>query len=119
MLAPLQSTLSRLRFKEQLYELRARVPLALLVLDETLEPVYVHEQGRSLLSWLNRSSRFGKRHRELYDTHRSGTDGPSRLLSFENGTIQVRRTARQGVAHLVVYDSGKDGAPSLANLTRR
>jgi len=125
LLAPLQSTLSRLRFKEQLNDLVTKrctadgPPLVLMVLDETLQPIYVHAKGRSVLSWLNRSPRFQRQLCDVEDTNHLGTDEHSRLLSFENGTFLVRRTAHQQRAHFVIYDGGQSDSSRLTNLTKR
>jgi len=124
LLAPLQSTLSRLRFKEQLDDLvtkrcTATGPLVLMVLDETLQPIYVHAKGRSVLSWLNRSPRNQRQLCEVEDTHHLGTDEHSRLFSFEDGTFLVRRTAHQQRAHFVIYDGGESDTSRLTNLTKR
>jgi DNA-binding CsgD family transcriptional regulator len=123
LLAPLQSTLSRLRLKEQLNELMMKGSssvgrLVLMVLDETLQPIYVHAKGRSVLSCLNRSSRFQTQLCEVEDADHVGTDTNSKLVSFENETFLVRRMAHRQSAHFVVY-GGEGDASSLANLTKR
>ena len=123
LLAPLQSTLSRLRLKEQLNELMMKGSssvgrLVLMFLDETLQPIYVHAKGRSVLSCLNRSSRFQTQLCEVEDADHVGTDTNSKLVSFENETFLVRRMAHRQSAHFVVY-GGEGDASSLANLTKR
>jgi len=116
LLGPLQSTLSRLRFKEQLNDLRTKHatcarPLVLMVLDETLQPIYLHAKGRSVLSWLNRSPGVQRQLHEVEDTYRFVTD--------EDGTCLVRRTAQKERVHFVVYGGSEGEASRLASLTKR